>query len=245
MNLQALSFRDKLCGVYTITHIESGNVYAGSSVDLYKRLIKHRSDLNGNRHHSPRLQNAWNKYGACAFEMEVVEFVLSTSEVLKVEQKWLDRLNPEYNTCRTAGNRLGFKASEETKSRISQALKGKTKSEGHIERMRLSCLGRVMSVETRAKCGRKGQKKPDGFAEKISLARTGFKPSEAAVEKIAETKRKEYVFTSPIGEVYICKGLRKFCREHDLNPSCMSSIANNKPHHLQHKGWTCKSKTED
>jgi group I intron endonuclease len=244
VKFQDLHYKDKLCGVYSITHIDSGRLYIGSSINLYKRLIKHKSDLNAKRHHSPVLQNAWNKYGESGFEMKVLELVSDPQSLLEIEQNWLNKVNPFYNICKTAGNRLGFKASEETKLKLSKALKGKPKTPEHIEKMRIRNTGKKMSAEARAKCGRKGQKKPDGFGDKIRAANIGRKMSETGVEKMAETKRKEYIFVSPEGVEFVSKGLRKFCREHNLNPTSMCAIANNKPHFLQHKGWKCKYKPQ-
>lgn len=223
-----------------IRHRDSGREYVGSSINLYARFMKHKSDLNKGQHHSPILQNAWNKHGEASFDLVVVETVDSPETLLAVEQAWIDRLDPFYNCCKIAGNRLGFKASDETKRKQSAALRGKKRTPEQVENIRLSQLGKTLSAEHRAKCGRKGQRKPDGFGEKIRIANLGRKMRDADIEKMAETKRKEYLFTSPEGEGIVARGLRRFCKEHGLNPSSMSAIARGKRGSLRHRGWTCR-----
>lgn len=230
---------DQVCGIYVIRHRASGREYVGSSVDIYKRAGKHKSDLSKNRHHSPILQNAWNKHGADEFEMEVVEVVSNPALLLLSEQAWLDK-GAFYNVCKFARNRLGFRATDETKARQSAALTGLKRTPEQVENIRQSQMGKVLSAEHRAKCGRKGVAKPDGFAEKLRIARTGSTMGAEGVEKMAESKRKAYRFVSPSGETFAALGLRKFCREHGLNPSAMSALAITGVGKAAHKGWLCE-----
>jgi hypothetical protein len=58
MPLSPLEDKSLICGIYTITHIESGKVYVGSSVHVNERCRVHRNLLNLKKHHNPYLQNA-------------------------------------------------------------------------------------------------------------------------------------------------------------------------------------------
>ncbi len=49
---------------------------------------------------------------------------------------------------------------------------------------------------------------------------------------------KEYVVTSPQGEKYNIVGLKKFCRDNNLDAGTMSSVASGK--YKKHKGWGCQ-----
>ena len=87
-------------GVYKITNIINSKIYVGSSaVSIENRWKSHLSDLRCNKHHSGRLQNAWNKYGKDSFVFEILE-ECPKEDVLKVEQRYIDELNPFYNICR-------------------------------------------------------------------------------------------------------------------------------------------------
>lgn len=115
-------------GIYKITNILNKDRYIGSASGkngFYGRWSTHKSQLNKGNHHSLHLQNAWNKYGAENFVFEIVEIVSDLNEILKREQYYIDNLKPSYNICKTAGNTLGFKHSEETKIRYSFLRKGK------------------------------------------------------------------------------------------------------------------------
>ena len=211
---------------------------------MYKRIVKHISDLECNSHHSPKMQNSWNKYGADQFEIEVLQDV-KEERLIHIEQIWIDVIKPNFNICKIAGRRVGYVESEETRRRKSEALRGKKRTPEQIENIRRSQLGKTLSEEHRAKCGRKGTPKPEGFGEKIRAARTGTKMSPEAVENMAKTKRKEYVFTDPNGCEHTAIGLRKFCREHGLSPSSMSAIASGRPHYLEHRGWKCRYREDN
>jgi group I intron endonuclease len=66
------------CGIYKIINKVTGQCYVGQSQRVKKRLKEHFRLLRGNKHTNPRLQNAYNKYGAenfyGAMEVECVDF---------------------------------------------------------------------------------------------------------------------------------------------------------------------------
>lgn len=59
--------------VYIIRNIVNQKVYVGVSVNYHNRFLQHKSYLAQNKHHSIRLQHAWNKYGEESFSFEVVK----------------------------------------------------------------------------------------------------------------------------------------------------------------------------
>ena len=54
-------------GIYQIRNIANGKVYVGSAAKFSRRFNDHKRKLNNGRHHSIKLQNAWNKNGAESF----------------------------------------------------------------------------------------------------------------------------------------------------------------------------------
>lgn len=106
------SAKSVCCGIYKIVNKLNKKYYVGSSKDIFSsqgRWKKHIYALNRNRHHSPYLQRAWNKYGKESFEFLMVENVAG-AELLKVEQTYLDIAKTErkmtYNVsfCATGGD---------------------------------------------------------------------------------------------------------------------------------------------
>ena len=110
---------DKLCGIYRIYNIKNDKLYVGSAVNLHQRRHAHFSLLKHNKHHSIYLQRAYNKYGEDSFFFEAIEFC-EKEILIEREQYYIDTLNPDYNICRVAGNKLGVKSSKKS---VNQRLK--------------------------------------------------------------------------------------------------------------------------
>jgi group I intron endonuclease len=98
--------------------------YVGSAVNLESRWTVHKWGLRHNKHHCIHLQRSWNKYGEDAFEFKVLRFC-EASKLRQVEQLFLDMLSKSLlmNSAPLATGNLGFKHSEETKSKMRKAAK--------------------------------------------------------------------------------------------------------------------------
>ena len=158
-------------GVYTITNTITGKIYVGSSNNIRRRWNVHRYDLRNNKHSNLYLQRTYNKYGVDSLSFEVLvncsqEFILSE------EQYWINMLGTSsssvgYNLCSVAGTTQGFKHSSETKLKMSEARKGKPKTEAHKRAM----SGRIKPVEERLK---------------LSLANKGKRPHPYTIQRTIE-----------------------------------------------------------
>jgi len=82
-------------GIYCI--IINKKRYVGSSIEMDKRLIQHKSNLKCNRHCNPYLQNAYNKYKQ--FKIKILEENenLSNKQLRKREKYYIKLLKSEYN----------------------------------------------------------------------------------------------------------------------------------------------------
>jgi len=126
----------KTFGIYQIKNLVDSKCYVGSTAKNFsKRWYQHRYQLAKGTN-TPKLQNAWDKYGAENFEFLVLEAVSDPNMVLEREQYWLDTLQPYYNICPVAGNRLGSKASDETRAKMSASLSGLSKGKGRVSPMK-------------------------------------------------------------------------------------------------------------
>jgi group I intron endonuclease len=123
----------EVSGVYKIqSKTKPYRCYIGSACDLRERQWRHFRKLRYNKHFNKKLQNHYNKYGENDLEFSVILYGCSKTELIFVEQCFIDTYNPWFNICPTAGNRLGCKCREDTKKK----LRGK-KSKEFKERMRI------------------------------------------------------------------------------------------------------------
>lgn len=104
-------------GVYQI-EINNKKYIGSTCVSFEKRLQQHLSLLKRGLHHSVYLQRAYDKHGEDKLEFSILAESTGKDETLGLEQKYIDELKPEYNTCKIAGSRFGTKCSEETKEKI-------------------------------------------------------------------------------------------------------------------------------
>jgi len=121
--------------IYQILNIINEKFYIGHTQDYDVRQWEHERKLRKNRHENIYLQNAYNKYGASAFEFIVIELV-EKEDLLKREQFWITLLNSSnrkigYNINSDAikpPSGLGKKRTPEQRAKISNATTGVSKT---------------------------------------------------------------------------------------------------------------------
>lgn len=170
-------------GIYAIIHVETNRCYVGSAIRIDRRWAAHRSQLKALKHGNSKLQSGWNKHGAVAFRLEVIQRVESPDNLLVWEQFWIDKLKPFYNLRIVANSNLGMKFSDETRAKMSASGKGKRKGWVHSDetkaKMSTAAKGRVLSDETKAKLSASGKGKGKGkiisdeMRAKLSAANKG------------------------------------------------------------------------
>ena len=168
-----------ISGVYQILNKINGKCYVGSSVNVEKRLRGHFDRLRKGKHTS-HLQNAFNKYGEDAFETHVLK-KCSILMLLVWEQRFINRLKPEYNNVPIAGNTLGYRSTKE-----------------QIEANRARNIGKTLSKETKDRIGASvkgqqvwwiGKSHTEEAKAKMSLARKGKKLSAEHKAKISSAAK--------------------------------------------------------
>jgi group I intron endonuclease len=181
---------ENISGIYKIED-KQNRQYIGSAKNIRKRICSHFRMLKRNSHHSKKLQNVYNKYGADYLKVSVVE-VCEVENLIKIEQHYIDELKPFFNISPTAGSPLGTKRSEETKRRQSEIRIGKPI---HNEEFKIALSkrnrNRIWSEESKRKNSesKKGKKYDSSFGEKISKANKGRKLSEEHKKKIGQSNK--------------------------------------------------------
>jgi len=133
----------KISGIYKIqSKTNPLRFYIGSSINISNRWVRHLWDLKKNIHSSSKLQRHFNKYGEADLQFSVL-IECDKEDLIRHEQYFIDEHKPFFNTCKTAGNVLGIKRSEETKKKLSMAnkgqipyIKGKHRTPEEVARMR-------------------------------------------------------------------------------------------------------------
>jgi group I intron endonuclease len=186
-------------GVYAIRHLATSRCYVGSTVNLQKRWQAHRRMLRNGRHHSVRLQNAWNKYSEQQFEFVVLEIVPDKTAIVAREQHWIEALRSSkrksgYNVCSIAYSKLGVKSSAETRRKQSLAMQGfkPVQTEEFRQNAMKFLLGHKQSPETIAKraAALRGKKRApftEAHCRNISLGKSGYIATEDTRAKLSKT----------------------------------------------------------
>jgi hypothetical protein len=111
-------------GIYMFTNKVTADIYVGQSVDLRKRFLNYFNLSYINSRNELIISRALIKYGYSNFSLTILEYC-SKSDLDVREQYYFDTLNPKYNIQKVAGgSSRGLILSEETKNKISKALKG-------------------------------------------------------------------------------------------------------------------------
>lgn len=123
MKKQIIKDNKDKSGIYKWTNKLTNDIYIGQSINLSKRFIKYFNLSYLNERNSLVINRALIKYGYSNFSLEILEYC-DIANLNEREQYYFDLLDPKYNTLKIAGSSLGHKLSEETKAKISEALKG-------------------------------------------------------------------------------------------------------------------------
>jgi len=186
--------------VYLITNSVNGKRYVGqTSQTLTQRWKDHRT-----HGHCRYLHNAIQKYGKENFIVEPICEVSTRELANELEKEYIERyrtLAPNGYNLELGGDAkgsclVGRKLSEETKRKLSNALKGRTIPEATRVAASLANLGRPLSDEHCQKISRalKGNKNGLGrvvsgdVRERLSKALSGRKFSEKWRQKLSQAK---------------------------------------------------------
>lgn len=123
MKKQIIKDNKNKSGIYKWTNKLTNDIYVGQSIDLSKRFIKYFSLSYLKDRNTLVISRALIKYGYSNFSLEVLEYC-DIANLNEREQYYFDKLNPKYNTMKIAGSSSGHKLTEETRAKISKALKG-------------------------------------------------------------------------------------------------------------------------
>lgn len=172
---------EKICGIYKIANPKK-KVYIGQSVDIFRRFSFYKR-LHGRR--QLKLFNSFKKYGVEKHKFEVLHQCepeqLNDLEVYYIEL--FQCFSGKYGLNLKSGGTIHYKFSEESKRKISEALKGNTiwKGKTHSEETKQ----KMSEAKKGEKCYMYGKPKSKEHKRKISEAGKGRIVSEKTRRKIS------------------------------------------------------------
>lgn len=201
---------------------------------LLEKIYIKRYGLNDKRtikmiHAHTLMKSKGKYYNSYLYNLAVIR----KSEVMKGKPPYI---MTEKTRMKIGESRKGKTASEETKRKHSERMKGKNnpnygkpRSEESKRKQSESMKGKKHTKETRQKWSeaRKGEKHP-GYGKKRDVE---------IVNKIVEKKSKEFLIINPEGEIVCGKNIAKFCRENDLDKATVCNMLNYKRGIKSHKGY--------
>ena len=182
-----------LSGIYQILNTQNGKFYVGHTRDFKRRQATHLCYLKRGDHHSPHLQNAWNKYGAESFKFQMIDPCDDETMLVPLEQSYLDDPSLEgmlYNLSDDA--RHSGTPSETTRQKMSESAKKRPpRSPETQEKMRQAMLGKKMPPRTEEMRQRAREKtlalwQDPGFRERFTK---GYRSADPEKQSQAQKKR--------------------------------------------------------
>ena len=235
-------------GIYRILNLINDMWYVGSAKDIRARWESHKGALRKGCD-SPHLQNAFNKYGASNFVLEILREVKgSRKDAFDREQEYLDEWMPTgqlYNIMPVACGDFE-KHTDESRAKISVALKGKKHTKEHKANVSAAKMGTECSAKPYPSFFNifTGEVIPTGrnlsklcrerglCLESMRMVVKGIRKHAYGCWVLNTDEAKVNVrlyppfFNVKTGQtIPTCTNLTKLCREHGLNYANMANLA--------------------
>lgn len=202
--------------IYAIKNTLTGQYYVGKSKQPKQRRFQHIYDLKRGKHHSPKLQTAWDTQGGAGFQWKVLQVNIREADGHRWEIFWISALDAyqcgynmndgsynvsppkpftwngvEYGSQSQAAKALGI-----TPNAIRQRLaRGYTSEKDMIFPKRrksprtVTCTWNGIEYESYAQASRALGITPSAFKQRVECGFTCDEDVQQAIEKNRETHR--------------------------------------------------------
>lgn len=243
----------KQSGIYRITNVINNKCYIGSSVNIYKRWLKHIVELNTARHNNQLLFRSWNKYGSNFFDFEILGFY-PIDQLIEKEQyfiEWYDSYLKGYNLTKSVkainlgkfGKEhpmFGKKLSIESLKKKSNSLKLVWKNRRREYKL-LNPEGKIITINNLSEFCKNNNLTHSNIRQVLNKERSsccGYKHPD-----FLNKTYKVYLFVNPKSEIVewnenTSGSINKFSLEYQLDPSSVYKLIKGK---IQiYKNWKLK-----
>lgn len=219
------------------------------------RLKEHKSLLSKGKHHSPKLQKAYNKDNT--LRIEILERATSLKDLNILEQAFLDLYKEDSRLLNNSSIATNPLSDPEVSKRVSESKAGhKNYNAKHSEEVYLDIFEEAICCPQHSYS--KIASKHNTTYSIVSQVCSGQSHSIRLIETFGEelyyealqelktlrksstadkrTTRIEYPpVVSPAGEIFEINNMASFCKEHELDPGNMAKLC--KGARKTHKGW--------
>ena len=211
----------------------NGKVYVGQTIHGDK---PNKRWSNGNKYkNNPYFWSAIQKYGWDNFEHEVIASRLTKKEACNFEKLLISKLNTYnrkfgYNLTLGGEGSHGRFPTEETKRKISEALKGRKLSIETKEKIGMASAGRNIGRKHTEEELKKMREKRSLSKRDYTKRHNNYKCSEETKKKIQESSHKKAVLQKDINGNILNKynSLSSASRKTGINLGNISSCCNNR-----------------
>lgn len=231
------------CGVYCFKNKINNKYYVGSSSNLRNRKSAHLNDLKNNKHHSIKLQRAYNYYGANNFEYQILE-CCEPEMLQQTETEWLrffNAYNNGYNSTDEVGAPWrGKRQPEEIKKRQKCTPVKIIDPNGNVvEDYSVTNFSKrynlpnwcIMFVLKGKYFQYKGWRKYSKELEGIKFDPKEYHKSLGLKSNVC----RNYKLINPVGEIIQGKNIVQMCKKNNLDPGAIIRVLDGKIRH--HRGW--------
>jgi len=232
--------------IYVILCNITKKVYVGATINPKRRWNTHKRTLRKNKHHSKKLQNAWNKYGENSFSFNKVEEFIDEDILVNKEQSWIDNLNSYYQgyNGRAEAETGAWAQAKNSKKYILRFLDGQEKEIKNLTRycrnnnLNQGAMSAVARHESNHHHHIHCRLANESYEEwqKLRKNKIASKPPKKTPRKY---HRKGFIVIDPYGKEFYVTSLEAFCKQNGLSQGNMSEIAY-KHKRQQHKGYKCR-----
>lgn len=178
----SLTIDEQQSCTYKLIHDETGDFYAGSSINCAVRDSRHITELRKGIHYNAELQKRYNESPSFTFQ-HIVLGTPNSDNILKnirnEEQKILDenKNNPTLlnKALFSESPGKGLFHSDETKTKMSNSAIGHPVSKLSLEKTIERSTGRVHSIESRAKMSA-AHNTPEALLKRQEILKDRMKP---------------------------------------------------------------------
>lgn len=233
--------RKKTCAVYKIKNEINGKEYVGSTKNLEHRMSCHFSEIEGHNHGNPNIRKDSFEFPTSAFAFYMLERVYDSDMLIKREQFWINKLNPEYNYNKIAGKSLdGYIKTPEARKKHSITMTGRKQSPETVAK-------RVATIKANGK--QKLKRLTNEQKQHLSEINMGEKNPNWGLKRSDETKNKQsigrakvkFTFKQPNGSNIEFVNLRQFSKNIGISEWILRDLCNHKM--KVYNGWEFISKT--
>lgn len=160
-------FKSKVdhCGCYLIRHLDTGEVYVGSSESIYKRVLRHKQFIYAKSHDNSNFQELLQKTTIKDYEL-ILFFTDTREEAFELEQFFVDRYKASGKLINIAYD-------------VRYAMLGAVLSDEHKQKISVANTGRLMSEDSK---------------RKLSEARQVSVRAQAQISRVNAHKRRSILF---------------------------------------------------